>query len=127
MLFLFQHEYDVALDHVRNLLSFLLKRYSIAILHPLLDVKSKRFAFLHDPFAFTRFTVFCIDSSFATTLITWLLHLHLHHAHVYSLHGDTSPFTNWAFFSFTAFSARTLAFAAVYVSIDVERLSHSIV
>ena len=58
---------------------------------------------------------------FASALVTWLLHLHLHDAHVYHLHDYAFAFTSWTLLCFSAFSARTFAGRAIYIPVDIER------
>ena len=120
MLILFNHEDDVALNHVGNLLSFLFEYDLITIFHAFLDFHSELFTFCYYSFSSTYPAVFCISPTLATTLLARLLHLHLHNTHVYSLHGYTSTFADWAFFSLATFCSGALAFTAVYVPVNVE-------
>ena len=127
MLILLKNKDDVTLDHVRLLLSFLLKDYLVSIFHPPFYLNSKLLTFLDQSLASTCLAIFCIHFTFTSTLCTWLLHLHLHDTHIHSLHGNSFASASWTCLSFTTFSTWTFTLAAINVALDIKGLFGTII
>lgn len=84
-------EYNVALEHIRNLFSLALELNCVAVLHAWLDIDLKSLWFGHETTTPALGTHLRKHLAFALTLVTRLLHLHLHHAHINVLHNDALP------------------------------------
>jgi len=79
---LLQHDNNISLHHVGNLLALSLEHDSFAIGGALDYVSSQGFLVVNDLTATTRRTVLLIHAALALTLVARLLHLHLHEAEV---------------------------------------------
>jgi hypothetical protein len=121
---LLNREYDIALNHVRNLFSHLFEFDCVASFHAPFHVDAKQLLFVHQSSAAAVRTLLGESFPFTRTLGTLLLHFHLHHAHVDSLRCLASAFTLIAHLHLSTLSACTLTLTAVNLAINVEvRLS----
>lgn len=125
MRLLFQNHNDVALQHVRYLLSLALIDYLLAISHTFHDVNNELFL-LHDNLATAALTtVLLVCAALTAAFVTRLLHLNLHEAHVLK-HLDLSlALALRASLGFAAFGAGALALFAVDIPVYVKVLGGS--
>lgn len=127
MWLLFEYHNDVTLKHVRHLFALSLKQYFLVVRHTLLNTNLECLR-LYDHFlAAACLTVFLIGAAFASTLVTRLLHLHLHESHVLSHRHRPLAFALGASLGLAALGARALALGAVDVASDAELLLRAIV
>lgn len=113
-----QHERDVTLDLVRNLLALLLEQDLVAILHASLHVDIEDLI-LADQFGASALrALLCEHFALATAGSAGLLHLHLHHAHLDVLRGLALSLAGRAGFEVAALSATAATLLAVDVASD---------
>lgn len=82
MRLLFQNHDDVALQHVGYLLALALIDYLLAICHTFDDVNNELFLLLDDLATAALTAVLLVCTALTAALVTRLLHLNLHEAHV---------------------------------------------
>ena len=118
MFFLYELEYDIALNHVDHLLALPFELDCIAMRHASFNLNYELLAFMHKSLALAMRAVLCIDPAFSLAVTTRLLHLHLHKAHVYVLDGHALSLAFRTDLFLTSFGTGAFALVAVDVSID---------
>ena len=122
MRLLLELDHDVALDHIRDLLSLLLVDDLLHVLHTFLDVQGERLCVHHDLLTATSCAILLIHAPFSLALRAGLLHLHLHEAHVLDNFDSALALALGASFGLATFSTTALALGAVDVPLHIERL-----
>ena len=82
---LLQVENNVALEHVRNLLTLSLENHCVAVLHAWLDMHEEGLRLLDNFLSAAVLTIAFVHPTSATTFLAGLHYLHLHEAHVHLL------------------------------------------
>lgn len=111
-------EDNIALYHIWNLFSLSFEQNCVTVLHTSLHIHLESFSFLHETISPALLADFSESFTLATAFITWLLHLHLHHAHIDILSDLSTALTRWTDFHLAALSARALTFVAVDFTTD---------
>ena len=114
------HKYNISLYHIRDLFALPFKQYSFPICHSPLYVDQKLFSFLDKTLSTARRTLLRENFSFGLAGATGLLHLHLHHTHVYVLNDLTFSLTCGTGFEISTFSSTAFALATINISLNSE-------
>jgi hypothetical protein len=93
------------LDHIEHLFALSFKFDDISIAHTSLDFDNELFAILNQSLSLAVLAILFVNFAFALACLTWLLHLHLHEAHLDVLNSHTLTITLCAYFLLTAFSS----------------------
>ena len=93
------------MDHIRPLLPLPLKEDLFVIPHASFYINSEGFSLRNNPLASASATLFRKYFTLALTSVAWLLHLHLHHAHVHDLGHLTCTFACGACFKVASLSS----------------------
>jgi hypothetical protein len=115
MLFLFNYKSNITLNHIWTLFALSLKMNLLVRSHTTLYFNFKYFLLLYHSLTMTCWTLFCKDLAFSFTSVARLLHLHLHHTHIYILNYLTLPLTSWTCFKVSTISTRPFAFRTINI------------
>lgn len=115
MSFLLNHESDVSLDLIWYLFALPLKHNGVPALHSTFYVHRKGFTFAYNFVASTLRTSSRKNFAFPLALVARLLHLHLHHAHIYCANNRAFALATGTRFEVTALGAGAFARFTVYV------------
>ena len=118
MWLLTDHKYYVALNHIRNLFTLPFEQNRVSIRHSPLDINQELFTLLYESLSTARRTLLSENFTFGLAGAARLLHLHLHHTHVYVLNHLTFAFTCGTCFEITTFGPTTFALATIDVPLD---------
>ena len=105
MFFLFQCKDDVTLDHVYHLFSLSFEFYVVSSRHATFNFNNDVLTLIDKSLPLAVFTVLCIHFAFSLARIAWLLHLHLHEAHIYHLYSHPLAFAFCTSFLLTTLSS----------------------
>ena len=113
---LFENKKQIALDHIRYLFALTFKYNKVSCCHSSFDFQRELLCFLHQTYSTACLAALCKNFTLALAGRTWLLNLHLHHAHVYVLSYLSLTLTSLANAEFSALCTTAPTLFAVNVS-----------